>query len=234
MGAGDGPDRAPPPGPCARPRHPPRRGTRASLPRAATQRRRHPPDRRSERPPARARDGERRTDGDAHRRGLSRSRRHRRAVARRAHGAARAGAPGCFRARQLSLRDLSVRAGSGIPAAPRVGRQGRHHAGIHRERCQRRHRAARPRRFGHIRQLFRRQARGTAARDLDGRARHVHVQPALGLERAAAEVARLRRGAGNRLERRQGVAPALHPAAEAVRDSALGARDTAARTRRHR
>ena len=46
------------------------RRTRTSFHRPAPQRRRHPPDRRGQRAPARARDGERRVDGDAPRRGV--------------------------------------------------------------------------------------------------------------------------------------------------------------------
>ena len=110
MGTGDGADRAAPPRPLARSRHPHRRRTRTAFHRAAQDRLGHPPDRRGQRPAARARDGERRTDGDAHRRRVPGLRRHRRAVARRAHDAARGGAPRRHRAGELSLGDLQLRA----------------------------------------------------------------------------------------------------------------------------
>ena len=70
------------------------------------------------------------------------------------------------------------------------------------------------------RQLCRRQARRAPARDLDGRAGHVHRESPRGDRCAAPALARLRRGAGNREQRRQGAAPALHPACQAVLDTA--------------
>ncbi len=154
-------------------------------------------------------------------------------MARRPHRAARRGAPGRHGEGGLSLGHLQLRTRHRVAAAARLWRQRADHPGLHRERRTRRHRVARPRRFGHVRQLFRGQAWRAPARDLDRRARHVHVEPEVGVERAAAEVARLRRSAGNREQRRQGAAPALHPAGEAVRDPADGARHAAPRTRRH-
>ena len=107
------------------------------------------------------------------------------------------------------------------------------HAGIHRQRQPGRDRAARPRRLRHLGQLFRGEAARAAPRDLDRRARHVHRESTRRAERAAAQVPRLRRGAGDREQRREGAAPALHPAGQAVRDPALDPRDAAARARRH-
>src|SRR5207244_1665025 len=72
-----------------------------------------------------------------------------------------------------------------------------------------------------------------AARDLDRRARHVQRQPARDAERAAAARAPLRRGAGDRDQRRQGAAPALHPARSPVRHSAARLCDPGAGPRRH-
>jgi bifunctional diaminopimelate decarboxylase / aspartate kinase len=66
----------------------------ASLLRSAQECRGHPPDRRGQRSPARTRDGERRTHGYAHRRGIPEARRHRRRVARCTHTAACGERPG--------------------------------------------------------------------------------------------------------------------------------------------
>ena len=99
------------------------------------------------------------------------------------------------------------------PAGARVSRAQptRHaaHPGLHRAPWRRRHRDARPRRFGYLGGLFRRVAGRGARRDLDRRARHVQREPARGAGRAPAGAAGLRRGAGNRHHRRQGAAPAF-------------------------
>ena len=58
--------------------------------------------------------------------------------------------------------------------------------------------------------------RRAAARDLDRRAGNVQRQPALHADRAPAARAALRRGAGDRHQRREGAAPALHPAGAPV------------------
>jgi diaminopimelate decarboxylase/aspartate kinase len=83
--------------------------------------------------------------------------------------------------------------------------------GFHRPRRGRRHRDPRPRRLGHLRRLFRRAAAGAPRRDLDRRAGHVQRQSAPRSRRAPAGTPGLRGSAGNRLHRRQGAAPALHP-----------------------
>ena len=222
LGTGDGADRAPAHGPRARPRHSRcRRRTRPPFHRTAAQRRRHPPDRRGQRSPARARDGQRRTDGDAARRGVPRARRHRRAMARCAHDPARGRASRRHRALPTTCRRPATSSRTRRCSSAWRDRQARRdHAGLHRQRRARRHGAARSRRLRHLGQLLRGEAARAAPRDLDRRARHVHVESALGAECAAAQVARLRRGAGNREQRRQGAAPALHPAGEAVRDPA--------------
>ncbi len=102
------------------------------------------------------------------------------------------------------------------------------------QRRDRRHRAARSRRFRHFGQLLRGEAAGAPAGDLDRRAGHVQREPALGADGAAAARARVRRGAGNRQQRREGAASPLHHAREAVRHSAVRLRDADAEARRHR
>ena len=101
-----------------------------------------------------------------------------------AHDAARRRAPRRHRARQLAVRHLRLRAGRGAAAAARAGDAGRDHAGLHRQRRERRHRAARPRRLGHLGAYFAAKLQRDAPRDLDRRARHVQRQPALDADRA--------------------------------------------------
>ncbi len=210
------------------------RRTRAPFHRPAPQRRRHPPDRRGQRPAARARDGERRTDGDAHRRRVPARRRHRRAVARRAHAAARRGAAGRHRNARTTFRPPAI--SSPTPAFQQrlasggkvLITQGFIASDAHGDTV-----------------LLGRGGSDTSGSYFAAKlgARRLEIwtdvpgmftsNPQVGAERAAAQVARLRRGAGNREQRRQGPAPALHPAGEAVRDPADRARHAAARARRH-
>ena len=87
--------------------------------------------------------------------------------------------------------------------------------------------------LGYLRQLLRGEAAGAPPGNLDRRAGHVQRQSALGADRASAARAGIRRGAGNRQQRREGAASALHHAGEAVRHSAVRLRDADAEARRH-
>jgi hypothetical protein len=82
-------------------------------------------------------------------------------------------------------------------------------------------------------QLSRRQARRAATRDLDGRTGHVHSESPRSNRCASPAFARLRRGAGDRQQRGQGVAPALHPPRKAICDPAHHTCDPVPRARRY-
>ena len=192
--------------------------------------------RRGQRPHPRARHGERRADGDASsarascapqglRGRLGRCAHH--AARRRARGASAQGRACCRRpATSHPMRALEAQLDALAP--------GRDHAGLHRQRRGRQHRAARARRLGHLGGLSRGEAARAAPGDLDRRAGHVQRQPALDPDRAPAARAALRRGAGDRHQRREGAAPALHPAGAPVPHSAARLRHAGARTSRAR
>ena len=234
MAAGHGADRAAPSRPGARPRRHSQPGARRTVQTSATDRCRHRAGRRSERAPARARDGARRIDGDAARRRVPDVARSRCAVGRCAHGHQGRAAAQRQHARELSVGDVRLRSRSGTAAALVDARHGLDLARLHRQRRERRYGAARARRLRYFGQLLRCEAAGASAGDLDRRARHVQRQSALGADGAAAARARIRRGAGNRQQRREGSASPLHHAGEAVRHSAVRLRDADAEARRHR
>ena len=137
-----------------------------------------------------------------------------------APGAARRARPGATLKASLLSATCDFAPDAAIAGAVAVARSSGHHPGIHRRQRCRRHRAAGPRRLGYLRLVFRRQAERGAPGDLDRCARDVQRQSARRAHRAAAARPALRRGAGNRQQRREGPAPALRPAGAAVQDSA--------------
>ena len=197
---------------------------------------RHPPDRRGERPPARARDGDGRADGDAHRRALPRRGRPRRAVARCAHVLHAEERAGATRTRQLPVRHLRLRARSGAAAAAGApAARVLHHAGLHRQRRARARpccsAAAAPTPPAATSRPSCRRARLEIWTDVPGMFTR---QPAPMPTARLLQVAHYDEAQEIAEQRRQGAAPALHPAGQAVRAFRCRCTPRSARTSRAR